>query len=257
MSRARGRELKPHLVIDAVHGTALLKLAPLLAALSEADIARLCECAVWRRFEAGETVLPHLTKSTFVCFVAEGTVVARLSGPAGRSMLFRRMGAGATFGEIAALTGLPRTLSVTAETEALAACCPQDKFLDLMQANASFAADVARHLARIAVSLTERVFELGTLEVRYRIYAELLRLAASGERDDEGRLTFELPTHEDIAASVGAQREAVTRELRLLAKDGIVRQQRRRLTIFDEQRLRLFFRKRAGDTTSEALDWKV
>jgi CRP/FNR family transcriptional regulator, cyclic AMP receptor protein len=107
------------------------------------------------------------------------------------------------------------------------------------------------------VSLTDRVFELAALEVRFRIYAELLRLASGGELTNEGLLIRSAPTHEAIAATVGAQREAITRELRTLASEGLLRQTKREMLILDIERLRELVRRRAGHTTSEAVDWRL
>jgi CRP-like cAMP-binding protein len=116
---------------------------------------------------------------------------------------------------------------------------------------------VAAHLARNVVALTDRVFELAALEMRFRVYAELLRLAATGELTAEGILIHPTPTHEAIAASVGAQREAVNRELRALATKGVIKQARREILILNVEWLRDELRRRAGATTSDAVDWRL
>ena len=64
-------------------------------------------------------------------------------------------------------------------------------------------------------------------------------------------------THVAIAAAIGAQREAVNRELRALASAGVIAQHRRELLILDMERLRDALRRRAGATTSDAVDWRL
>lgn len=234
-----------------------LRTVRILAALTDADLDQLATRLTWRRVAAREEVVTHLDTNALVYFAVEGTFSAKLESAVGRKVAIRQLQAGSHFGEIAALSNTPRSLAVTAETGGLLAECPADALIELIHANGHFAVAVATHLALTVVSLTDRVFELSALEVRFRIYAELLRLAAHGERNAEGILVKNAPTHDVIAAATGTQREAVTREMRFLANAGVLRQDKRELLILDSERLRDQLHQRAGATTSEAIDWRV
>jgi len=235
----------------------LLRRVRVLTELDDAALGALGAVLTWKHVKAGETIVSHLSSEAQVYFVVEGAFRTRLETAAGRVVAIRQISAGSHFGEIAALANTPRSLAVIAETDGLIAECSQDAFLQLMNQDARFATSVASALSRIVVQLTERVFELAALEVRFRIYAELLRLAANGDTDGDGKVTIRgAPTHETIAAAVGAQREAVTRELRLLASEGVVRQDKRDIVILDLEKLRTLVRRRAGETTSDAIDWR-
>jgi hypothetical protein len=65
------------------------------------------------------------------------------------------------------------------------------------------------------------------------------------------------PTQEAIAVAIGAQREAVNREFRTLANNGVIRQVKRELIILDVEWLRDELRRRAGSTTSDAVGWRL
>jgi CRP-like cAMP-binding protein len=231
-----------------------LRKVKILADLSDDDLDTLA-VVTWREVRAGDQVVSHLESGTDVFFAVEGAFRARLETANGRQVAIRQLPQGSHFGEIAALMGKPRSLAIFAETDGLLAECPADAFLALMSRNGSFAVAVARHLGRTVVELTDRVFELAALEVRFRIYTELLRLAASGEPTHEGVLIRNAPTHEAIASAVGAQREAVTRELRMVASEGLLRQTKREILILDIERLREIVLRRAGPMTSVAADW--
>ena len=70
--------------------------------------------------------------------------------------------------------------------------------------------------------LANRVNEFSTLDVRYRIHAELLRLARP-EPDKPGRAIISPPpVHAEIAARVSTRREAVARELKALERTGLI-----------------------------------
>lgn len=234
-----------------------LREVRILTDVNDADLDILAAASTWQLVEAGEEMVSHLTRDTHVFFAVEGAFSAKLKTALGREVTFRQMSAGAHFGEIAALTGAPRSVAVVADTAGLVAECPAEAFSALIARSGVFALAVSAHLARNVVALTDRVFELAALELRFRVYAELLRLAATGEQTEQGVLIREAPTHEVIASTVGAQREAVNRELRSLAKDGVIQQTKRELLIIDIERLRESLHRRAGATTSAAVDWRL
>lgn len=235
----------------------LLRQVRILSGVKDEDLDTLAESLTWRRVLAGDIIVPHLDTGTQVFFAIEGAYSARLETALGKHVAIRQLTAGSHFGEIAAISPTPRSVAIEAESDGFIAECPQDAFLDLMARDGVFATAVAAHLARTVVALTDRVFELAALEMRFRLYAELLRLATAGAQSDRGTLIKEAPTHEALAAVIGAQREAVTRELRVLANDGLIQQNKRELLILDVERLRDLLRRRAGITTSDAVDWRV
>ena len=241
--------------MGAADARSRLRSIDILATLSEAELNTLADQVTWLSVLPDQQVVAHLSGGAQVYFIVEGIFRIRILSPTGRLVAFRQMQAGGYFGEIAALTGSPRTVSVVAETEGLLAECPADAFLALMRGNGGFAQAVSTALARTVVLLTDRVFELATLEVRFRIYAELLRLAHDGEKQADGIVVRPAPTQEMIAAAIGAQREAVTREMRYLAQEGIIRQGRREFTIVEPDRLRELVQRRGGLTATRLADW--
>lgn len=235
----------------------MLRTVRILSEVTDDELERLASSLTWRRVSVGDVVVSHLDTGTQVFFAIEGAYRAWLETALGRQVAIRQLTAGSHFGEIAAISPTPRSVSIEVEEAGLIAECPNEAFLGLMNHNGAFATAVASHLARTVVALTDRVFELAALEMRFRLYAELLRLAASAEQSDADIVIREAPTHEAIASAIGAQREAVTRELRALATDGIIRQHKRELWILDIERLRELLRRRAGVTTSDAVDWRL
>jgi CRP-like cAMP-binding protein len=86
-------------------------------------------------------------------------------------------------------------------------------------------------------SMSERVFEVSALSVRERLRRELLRLAATGERQGKIIVIKPAPTHYDIAAHIGSHREAVTREFNRLEAEKLLEVGRRQISILDLARL--------------------
>ena len=95
--------------------------------------------------------------------------------------------------------------------------------------------------------LNERNFELNALAVRNRLHCELLRLCIDAGIAGNGAVIAPAPTHAHLASRIGTHREAVTREMQYLQKQGIVRQQGREMTVADVARLAEIVRAASGD----------
>jgi CRP-like cAMP-binding protein/sugar phosphate permease len=87
---------------------------PLLARLGELEREAFIGGSTFREAEEGAVVVRVGEESTSAYFVVEGALVAGSSGEAGERIL-STMNAGDFFGEIAALTGVPRTANVVAQ----------------------------------------------------------------------------------------------------------------------------------------------
>jgi len=198
----------------------------------------------------GEVIVAYLAHAHSIFFLVEGKCRAQLAPAIGQPVALRRLKPGDHFGEIALLAETPRTVQIVADSPCLVAECPSSVFEDLMRDHPGFARAIASSLARTMVALTERVFELAALGVRYRLYAELSRLAKGGKLVGNDVLIEDMPTHASIAATIGSQREAVGRELGALTGEGVVEQRGRTLVIRDIEKLRRLVRRRAGPTTS-------
>ena len=94
-------------------------------------------------------------------------------------------------------------------------------------------------LATIALTvrtLANRAYEHAHLQVRERLCAELLRLSRTSAA---GRLVVSPPpTHAELAARISTHREAVTRALKALERDGAIARTRSAIALIDPEHLR-------------------
>lgn len=125
-----------------------------------------------------------------------------------------------------------------ADHDCLLLTMPREIYLSLMKEVPDFRDAITRVLAMRIAELTSRIYELGALDVRGRLVAELLRLASRGTHVD-GRLILDpAPTHLALATQVGATREAITRHLRDLVEEGIIDMRRGVIEFAKPQALR-------------------
>jgi len=191
----------------------------------------------WRRYEPGEPIVDYLDATDDVFFLTTGEAHVTIYSVDGKAVSFRELGAGAMFGEYAAIDGGPRSASVEARGSCQVASMPSTAFREVLQTEQKVAQALLEHLVRELRELTTRVFEFSTLAVRYRIQAEVLRLASLAPREGKSARIVPAPTHAEIASRVSTHREAVTRELGRLSRIGIIERQNGTLIVRDFDRL--------------------
>lgn len=207
------------------------KQFPLLACLSP-EALQLAEGALrWSYYQDGQSILGQDDTSGDVYFLAEGRLLAVTWTEDGREIIFSAMAEGSYFGELTAIDGGSRSLCVYARTPCRLAVMPGAVFCRLMDEDAGFRTQVLRDLTARIRALTERNFQLMTFSVPERVKAFILRRAAEQGRLAPGSVLGDFPTHAEIAAQIGANREAVSRSLSALAQAGVIASRRGALTL--------------------------
>ena len=198
------------------------------------EISRQC---VWRPFEPGQTLIAREQADRDFHLIVAGVVRVTSYSPGGRETSFRELAAGASFGELSARDGRPRSADVVALKSGLLASMPPAAFRALLQQEWVVNERVLLRLADLARGLIDRVLDLSTLSVQQRVCQELLRLArSSGAAGKEVRIE-PAPRHADLAHSVSSYREQITRELSALAKAGVLARENGALVLRDLERL--------------------
>jgi CRP/FNR family cyclic AMP-dependent transcriptional regulator len=210
---------------------------PLFRSLSPEAVRRLDTQCVWRRTKARDGVLDYKDGGTSLYFVTQGHVRVLIRASSGRELILRDIRDGEYFGELAAIDGLPRSAAIVAVTDAVIAEMPPAVFRSLVHEHPDVCDQLLVLLASQIRMLANRVNEQGTLDVRARIYAELLRLSRPA-RDGEAKAVISPPpTHVELAARVSTRREAITRELKSLERAGLLERRRGALVLLDTAQL--------------------
>ena len=195
------------------------------------------------RARRGQIILAEGSISTEVYMIVSGAVQISLFSLHGRETILAVMGPNMLFGEMAALDAEPRSANVAAIDDAVLAHMPGEDFRKLLAEVPVAGFWMAQQLAARVRSLTAKTFELANLPVSSRIQSELLRIGKEVTEDGETATIAKFPTHADLAARVGTHREAVTRELGLLAKEGLVTQSGRTCKLLSLSQLQQLFQR--------------
>ena len=197
-------------------------------------LARLCR---WQRYAAHQYIVGHQDETNDVYFIVGGRVHVTIFSPSGKEVSFADLGAGKSFGEMAAIDGAPRSATVIALSDTVLASMSAEAFRRVLNDYPDVAAKMMQYLVGLVRRLSDRVVEFSVLAVRNRIHAELLRLARDQGLDGDTAVITPVPTHSDIASRVSTHREAVTRELNALTRDGLIERRDGTLVIVNIARL--------------------
>ncbi len=189
-------------------------------------------------FKKGNLLISSNAQNQDVYWIKKGRVQVTVLSPAGRETILRTVDEGQCFGEMAAIDGARRSANVTALSDGLAMRMAGASFLDVLRQSSDLSLWFMRHYTQQIRELTDRIYELSTYGGATRLHCEILRLVMQNGVERGPCIIRRAPTHADLAARIGTNRESVTREMGLIADAGILTQKGRSLTIFDVGTLR-------------------
>lgn len=208
---------------------------PLLQHAPREVVSRVAKACIYRDFEEGQEIVGHLEDNTDAYFVLAGRATVRIYSPHGKVVSFRQIGEGDVFGEFSALDDAPRSASVEADVQTRIAVLPADEFRKLIDEVPAISRALMAQLVQQLRAMTERVFELSTLPVNDRLLIELVRIARNeGRKADHqpNKVCIDSPpTHCELASRISTHREAITRHLNYLSRQGVISRRGRSLVI--------------------------
>jgi CRP-like cAMP-binding protein len=215
-----------------VPAAALLKGLPLFKALDAATIARLAAATQRLQLRRGAHVFHRGDDPLGMYVVVYGQVRLLGRGRDGGERLVGVVDAGQSFGEPVMFLERPALVDAQASTDALVLCLPKQAVFDESERNARFARRLIAGLsARLEAMVQQQERAVGA-GGRARLLDYLLRQAGA-----EPEASFTLPAAKAaIAAHLQLTPEHLSRLLRELSGEGLLRVEGRRLTLLPSPR---------------------
>ncbi|MEU8953925.1 Crp/Fnr family transcriptional regulator [Streptomyces sp. NPDC048518] len=205
---------------------------PFLARLESADRSTLLGLGHVLDFAPRSVLLYEREPSSHVLFLVKGWSKVTAAAPNGYEALLALRGPGDVIGESAALTGRPRSATVTALEPVRAVALEREQFTDFLSRSPSVSFALLGLTSDRTRAADRRRLEYASMSVRERFAVLLLELARThGRRTDEGIELCVPLSKQELAGSVGASREAIQRLLKELRTRGVVVTGRRELLI--------------------------
>jgi CRP/FNR family transcriptional regulator, cyclic AMP receptor protein len=207
-------------VIDA----AVFRRVALFADLDPAQLAALSRVASVRQFAAGAPILREADPGDHFFALLRGEVKVFVDSPDGREVVLTHLQSGDFFGEMALLEGVSRSASVTAMSETELVALARDDFFAVLAGDFALTRKILQTLSARLRRSNEVIESLALQDVGGRLARYLVRLAdESGKTPIDGFFVVHRPTHQEIANSIGATRETVTRMLKQFEARKLIR----------------------------------
>ena len=206
---------------------------PLFEGLTPQDFAGIEVPFAERRLRPWEILFHQNDQSRDVHFLLSGTLLALFWTVDGREIIFTRFPIGAHFGELAALDDGDRSLAVVARSEVAVLTMAGQTFKALFDRVPVLRWRITHSLVARIRALTAKNLELTTYSVEQRVASYLLGLAVDRGQLQAGGRIDDAPTHAEIAATIGSNREMVSRVMSGLAKKGAIKTSRKRIELID------------------------
>lgn len=198
-------------MIDA----AVFRRVSLFSELEAAELEALSRVASVRQYPAGATILREDEPGDQFFVLLRGEVKVFVDSPDGREVVLTHLQAGEFFGEMALFEGETRSASVSALSDTELVVLARGDFLAVLSRDFSLAKKILATLSARLRRANDVIESLALQDVGGRLARYLLRLAdESGKPPVDGFFVVNRPTHQEIANSIGATRETVTRMLK-------------------------------------------
>lgn len=215
-----------------VHVSQFGKLS-IFAGIPLSELQSIVEPVRVSRVPKGQIVIDRGEAGEDVFLVLMGHLIGVLVAEDGKEVAYATIAENSVFGEMAALDGGPRSLTVQAGSECLIGRVSGAVFNGWIDDHPQIARNLLRELVGRTRRLNDRVFELVVHDVETRVRLMLVRMAMEEGALDSGAVIDPAPSHAMIASHVGANREAVSRVMSRLTKAGVIDSGRKRIELID------------------------
>lgn len=212
----------------------------MFSTLAEADLERVADVAVTRRFAPHHVVFREGDTSDTCYIVAAGHARAVREHADGRQIALAHFGPGDIFGELAMFDDEARSATVETleQVDAIALLGPD--FRRLLKLHPDIAVKLVVALGRRLREANERLSRQSFQTVQSRVagvLGELVDAATQeGPEDASGDVLVTI-TQADIAQLAGSSRESASRFLAVLERAGVLTQGRGRIMVHDRSAL--------------------
>ena len=210
----------------------LLQTVPLFSELSEEAIASLGHLAARRRYPKDTVVFFENEEGDSLFMILEGRIKVTILGDDGREIILTMLGEGDLFGEMALLDNEPRSATAIAVEESELLLLHRNDFQTTLMDNPAISAALIKVLSARLRRANHQISTLALLDVYGRVARVILDMAREeGRRLKDGRIAFRRATHQEIANRIGTTRETVTRMLKDLERQGLVKIEGREIVL--------------------------
>ena len=210
----------------------ILKGSFIFSSLNDDELVELANLATERSFMSNEFVFWEEDAPDYFYIIVEGRIKVIKHSSSGKEFIIAFFGAGEMFGEVAVFEDKPYPASAQTVADTRVVGIKRADFLSFLARHPRIALRIINILGGRLRDAQSRLRDLASERVEQRLTSVLLMLSA--------KLGATLPfTRQELADMAGTTTETAIRVLSQLRDRGIIRSIRGKVTILDEEKLRL------------------
>lgn len=232
-SGRRGRDGRMGIDVSRLRGFSFF------AGMDDAALEKIAAQARFEQYKARQPLFIEGDYGDKAFIILSGAVRIEHFGAEGRSLMLDILGPGEMFGEMAIITGRPRSASATAHTDSDLCIIGKTCFHELQRLNPHLNEALMALLSTRLTSTTNRLEQVGLAELEQRLAGILVSFARRyGREQPDGATAIDLPlSQSDLAALAVCSREHINKIIKGWTAEGIVSHQRQRINIIAINRL--------------------
>jgi CRP/FNR family cyclic AMP-dependent transcriptional regulator len=196
-----------------------LSAVPLFAHLGEDDLARVARVARERSYPKNSVIVFEDDPGDALYVVKAGQVKVVLVGEDGREVILSTLETNEFFGEMSLIDDEPRSAHVIAMEESSLLVVRRQDFQRQLEESPKIALGLVRALTKRLRQADNKIGSLVLLDVTGRVARLVLDMADEAD----GVTITKKVTHHMIAQMIGSSRETVSRTMRTLSDQGMVK----------------------------------
>jgi CRP/FNR family transcriptional regulator/CRP/FNR family cyclic AMP-dependent transcriptional regulator len=210
----------------------LLRAVPIFSELEDSDCESLAQLTSRRRYSKDTVVFFENDEGDSFFMIVNGRVKVTILGDDGREVILSVLGPGDFFGEMALLDDEPRSATAIAIEDSELLALQRTDFEGSLAAKPSISTALIRVLTARLRKANQQIQTLALLDVYGRVARVLMDMAKDeGRRLKDGRMAFRRATHQEIANRIGTTRETVTRMLKDLERQSLMKVEGREIVL--------------------------
>jgi CRP-like cAMP-binding protein len=215
----------------------LLRQVPLFRLLHAADTDRLAALMRKQMLHKGDVLCRKGEKGDALYLITAGKLKIVRQSKNGDEVILALLSAGDFCGEMALLDGLPRSADAVAAEDAVIYALTRSNFFSCVASNERAMKTILSTLSRRLRMADDFLADVFFLNIGSRLAKKLLELASMNGAQEEARVIGLNVTQSVVAGMIGATRESVNKELRLLREEGLIDMRERKIVILDIDKL--------------------
>ncbi|MGI4779815.1 MAG: Crp/Fnr family transcriptional regulator [Janthinobacterium lividum] len=209
------------MTMPPLDGPRLRRCLPLLASLTDAEIAKVSARSTVRRYARKERIVEQGTVTDAMYFVVTGSAHVVMQDSQERQTILSTLHAGDYFGEMSLIDGAPHAAGAISVQPSEIFIVENSVFAPFLPLPQAVAGHLMRTLVRRLRHADQNIESLALLDVQGRVARVLLDFAVD---DGHGDLRIsDRISMTDLGKMIGASRETVARVMREFQDKGLVR----------------------------------